>query len=188
MENSMLSFACVAVREDGELVGEFEAVLEPRRDKIQDAKTMAWWQTQPEAWLASTSNPMPPSTELPRFTSWVESFEGKRCFAARPLFFDGLWIDCYLRDYAHRYLLDVPYWGEVLFTGAALDIGTYMSGVFNRTDPHTGDIIFPSDWLGDHEHTHRAIDDARGYAVLLSRLLRIAGSQPPHPHDFLLRK
>jgi hypothetical protein len=26
----------------------------------------------------------------------------------------------------------------------------------------------PADWLGDHEHTHQAIDDARGYARLLS--------------------
>ena len=30
----------------------------------------------------------------------------------------------------------------------------------------------PREWLGHHEHTHRAIDDARGYAHLLGVLLR----------------
>lgn len=28
---------------------------------------------------------------------------------------------------------------------------------------------YPAEWLGDVKHTHRAIDDARGYANLLIR-------------------
>jgi len=185
LENSMLSFATVVVNEDGELIDEFEAVLKPRPDKSPNAKTMAWWKTQPHAWKAATTNPVHPKTEMRRFADWVEGFDGKRSFAARPVAFDGFWMDCYLRDFAESYLLDVPHWGRNIFTAGALDIGTYICGLFNHTDPHTGDVEFPADWLGNHEHTHRAIDDARGYASLLSRLLQIARRQPPHNGNFL---
>ena len=185
LTNSMLSFATVVVREDGTLCGEFEAVLAPRPDKQTDEGTMAFWKAHPKAWTAATSNPEPPSEVMRRFADWVESYAGKRAFAARPVAFDGLWIDHYLRDFADCYLLDVPYWGRRIFTAGALDIGSYIAGIFNRTDPHTGDISFPAAWLGNHEHTHRAIDDARGYASLLSKLLRIASQQPRHPEDFL---
>jgi hypothetical protein len=36
----------------------------------------------------------------------------------------------------------------------------------------------PSDWFGDLEHTHKAIDDALGYANLLLTLARRAGAVP----------
>ena len=186
LTNSMLSFATVVVREDGEMCGEFEAVLEPRADKQSDVRTMQFWKTHPEAWSAATSNPEPPSEIMNRFAVWVESYSGKRSFAARPVAFDGIWMDHYLREFTDSYLLDVPYWGRCIFTAGALDIGTYISGIFNRTDIDAGDI--PRSWLGDHEHTHRAIDDARGYASLLSKLLRLAAQQPPHPKDFMGEK
>ena len=32
----------------------------------------------------------------------------------------------------------------------------------------------PAEWFGNIEHTHRAIDDARGYAHLLGVLFRLA--------------
>lgn len=183
LKNSMLSFATVVVREDGELCGEFEAVLQPRADKQSDARTMQFWEAHPDAWSAATLNPEPPSQVMNRFAAWVERYSGKRSFAARPVAFDGIWIDHYLREFTDSYLLDVPYWGRCIFTAGALDIGTYISGIFGRTDLVAGEI--PRSWLGDHEHTHRAIDDARGYAALLSRLLRLAAQQPPHPEDFM---
>ncbi|MGI9481077.1 MAG: hypothetical protein ACR2OR_01845 [Hyphomicrobiales bacterium] len=37
---------------------------------------------------------------------------------------------------------------------------------------------------GNHPHTHRAIDDAHGYAALLSKLLIIANQRSDHPEDF----
>ncbi len=185
MTNSMLSFATVVVREDGKLCGEFEAVLQPRPNKQPDGRTMEFWRSQPEAWSAATTNPEPPKEVMIRFADWVESYGGKRSFAARPVAFDGIWIDHYLREFTDGYLLDVPYWGRSIFTAGALDIGTYISGFFNRTDPHTSDFEFPASWLGEQEHTHRAIDDARGYASLLSRLLLLADQQPSHPEDFV---
>lgn len=188
LTNSMLSFATVVVRQDGELCGEFEAVLQPRPDRQANETTMAFWRTQPEAWLAATSNPEPPRDVMRRFADWVESHPGKRSFAARPVAFDGIWIDHYLHEFTDSYLVDAPRWGRNIFTAGALDIGSYIAGVFNRTEPHMADTVFPRSWLGNHEHTHRAIDDARGYAELLSRLLKLAAEQPPHPDDFYRRQ
>ena len=34
---------------------------------------------------------------------------------------------------------------------------------------------YPADWLGDHEHTHQAIDDALGYAYLLTAMMSMSG-------------
>ncbi|MEL7544338.1 MAG: DNA polymerase III subunit epsilon [Pseudomonadota bacterium] len=152
-----------------------------------DATTMTFWETQPNAWKAATHEPRPPQEVMTEFVAWVETFDGTRSFAARPLMFDGMWIEHYLRDFAGRFLLDVPYWGRMVFTGGTLDIGSFISGLFGHTYPHTGDIAFPQSWLGEHEHehTHRAIDDARGYAVLLSKLLKLARETSAHPDDFI---
>ena len=184
-ENSMLSFATVAVREDGKLIGEFESVLQPRHDRIQNKSTMQWWKTQPDAWKAATENAKPPCDEMLRFVNWLSQFDGYRSFAARPLLFDGLWMDCYLREYTNTYILDVPHWGKNVFTAAAIDIDSYMLGVFGRIQATTPASNIPIEWLGDHEHTHRAIDDARGYATLLSKLLKIASNKNSIPEDFL---
>lgn len=182
--HSMLSFATVVLREDGEFCGEFEANLKPRPDRRADERTMSWWETQPEAWKAATSNSEDPETVMKRFVAWVESYQGQRAFAARPLMFDGLWIDSYLRTFAERFLLDVPYWGSCVFNAGPLDIGTYALGVFGKTCPQTFGDKFPDDWLGHHPHTHRAIDDARGYASLLAKLFEVARDLPENPHDF----
>jgi hypothetical protein len=134
-DNPMLSFACVAVSKEGELVGEFETVLEPRADRVSDQKTMDWWKTQPDASLAVTANPKLASEEMKRFVNWVDSYDGEKSLAVRPLNFDGMWIDRYLRDYARVYLLDVPHWGRNIFIAVALDIESYMIGIFNRANP-----------------------------------------------------
>ena len=107
--SSMLSFATIVVREDGRIVGEFEAVLEPRSDKEPHPDTMAFWKTQPEAWAAATNNPQRPKEVMTKFAQWVKTFAGPRSFAARPLMFDGIWMEHYLREFTDYYLLDVPY-------------------------------------------------------------------------------
>jgi hypothetical protein len=168
--HSMLSFATVVVREDGQMCGEFEAVMKQRPDRSSDSQTMKWWAGQPEAWEAATSDPSEPADAMQRFAGWVETYPRVRSFAARPVAFDGLWIDRYLRDFASSYLLDIPYWGRNIFTAGALDIGTYMCAVLGQTKMQTLDTVLPTEWMGHHPHTHRAIDDARGYASLLATL------------------
>lgn len=185
LKNSMISFATVVVREDGEMCGEFEAVLEPRPDRAPDPRTTAFWNAHPEAWAAATSDPEPPAKVMRRFAEWVVTYEGMRSFSARPVGFDGVWIDTYLREFVSSHISGSAVWGDNIFTASAFDIGTYLAGVFNRTDPHPSGLAIPPSWLGDQEHTHRAIDDARGYAFLLGRLLRIAAAEQRHAEDFI---
>lgn len=185
VRHSMLSFASVVLREDGELCGEFEATLLPRPDRDADERTMSWWATHPDAYLAATANAEEPSVVMQRYADWVAGFPGLRSFAARPVIFDGAWMDTYLRVFADAFILDVPYWGRCIFNASPLDIGTYMSGVLGHTGPQTAGTTIPPEWLGNHAHTHRAIDDARGYASLLARLLDIAKQRQQEPPEFL---
>lgn len=176
-ENSMLSFATVVLSEGGVPLGEFEATLTPRPDRRADAGTTAWWQTQPEAWAAATAAPQDPATVMPRYADWVEGFDGRRIFAARPLLFDGLWMDTYLHGYAGTRALSVPRHVRPIFAGQGLCIVSFMSALQGKTAVGEASDPLPADWLGDHPHTHRAIDDARGYASLLARLLAMAAGR-----------
>ena len=176
-ENSMISFATVVLSETGEMRGEFEAVLTPRPDRRADAGTTAWWQTQPLAWAAATANARDPADVMTQFAVWVEGFAGRRIFAARPLLFDGLWMDAYLHDFAGTRALSVPRHPRPIFEGQGLCIVSFMSAVLGQTAVGEAANPIPPDWLGHHPHTHRAIDDARGYAELLARLLNSAGTR-----------
>lgn len=176
-ENSMLSFASVVVAETGEHLGMFEAVLQPRPDRVSDPGTMLWWQGQPEAWKAATNDPQPPSEIMPRYADWVESFSGRRIFAARPLLFDGLWMDAYLHDFAGTRALMVPRHTRPIFAGQGLCLVSYMAAVTGRRAVGEAADPVPRDWLGEHPQTHRASDDALGYASLLTRLLDMAAGK-----------
>jgi hypothetical protein len=58
--NSMLSFGSAAYLADKTLVSTFSANLETLPGATGDAKTMAWWATQPAAWEAARTEPQPP--------------------------------------------------------------------------------------------------------------------------------
>lgn len=55
---SMLSLAAVATNGNEE-VGAFYRKILPIEGASQEASTMAWWQTQPEAWKEATSDAEP---------------------------------------------------------------------------------------------------------------------------------
>lgn len=170
--NSMLAFASVAVLMDGTRFGEFEAVLERLPEAAPSEDTMAWWGTQPEAYAAATTNPEPPSVVMPRFAQWVRSLPGRRAFAASPLAFDASWMDHYLRRFVGDGIVPSLYESAPLFTAPGLCIRSFASAVTRRPIAELTSDVFPAEWLGDIEHTHRAIDDARGYAALLVSLAR----------------
>ncbi|MGE3812954.1 MAG: hypothetical protein AB7I24_15550 [Candidatus Nanopelagicales bacterium] len=172
--NSMRSFASVAVTLDGTRHGEFEAVLEELPGAAPDPDTYAWFQTQPEAWAAATTDPEPPDAVMARFAAWVKDLPGRAAFAASPLAFDGLWIDHYLRRFTPYGAIPWPYEAEHLFEGPGLCIRSYASAVTGRPIAELTAPSLPSEWLGDVPHTHRAIDDALGYANLLVTLARRA--------------
>ncbi|MGH6861853.1 MAG: DNA polymerase III subunit epsilon [Phyllobacterium sp.] len=169
--NSMLSFASVAVSESGKQFSAFEAVLEPLEEAMQDDETMAFWQLHPAAWAASTRDPEPPETVMHRFVGWVRSFQGEPIFAAHPVALDGPWLDYYLKRYTGRALFEGPWREDRLFRHAPLCLMSLVAGKTGRRFAECDVNDYPSEWLGAIEHTHRPIDDARGYARLLCAML-----------------
>jgi len=177
-EHSMLSFASVAVTASGETRGVFEAVLEPLPGAVRDPDTYAWFQTQPEAWAAATADPRSPADVMAQFVAFVRGLGAPALFAAFPVAFDGMWIDAYLKRFTPHALIEGHYAAQPLFAGPGLCLKSFAAAVtgqdFAECDPKT----LPADWLGHHEHTHKAIDDARGYAHLLGVLMALAGREP----------
>jgi hypothetical protein len=172
--NSMRSFASVAVTASGEELGVFEAVLEPLPGAAPNPDTLAWFQTQPEAWAAATTDPRPVPEVLADFVAWVQGLPSPRMFAASPIAFDGGWIDYYLRRFTRYGLVPGPYESDALFDGPGLCLRSYAAAVTGRPVADVSPASLPAEWFGDIEHTHRAIDDARGYAHLLCELFRRA--------------
>lgn len=100
----------------------------------------------------------------------MKSFDGTVYFVASPVAFDGGWIDFYLRRFTSYGLCMGPDATDALVAGT-LCLHSYAAGM-TGADPATFTVHdLPQSWFGDVPHTHRAIDDALGYANLLRTLL-----------------
>jgi DNA polymerase III epsilon subunit-like protein len=173
--HSMLSFATVAVTDAGEERGRFEAVLAELPDAEWDPGTRAWFEDdEPEALAAATTDPRDPRAVMDDFVAFVRDRPGTRIFTAHPVAFDGSWIDYYLRRYTDHQLLDGMYASDPLFHDS-LCLRSYAAAVTGRPVREVSASSLPTEWLGDVPHTHRAIDDAVGYAHLLGELFKRAG-------------
>jgi len=170
--SSMLSFASVACDVKGKVLGEFE-------DRSANPDTMAWWKTQPEAWVAATTNPERPEIVMPRYADWVESLPGYRVFAAAPIIFDGLWMDHYLETFAGTRVLSGPLKNtRQIFRGGGVCLYTMAGTLRGAEYLKWGMQRVPAEWYGNIVHTHRAIDDARGFANVLAKLFEISSGLP----------
>lgn len=179
LHNSMLSFASVAIEADGTRHGEFEAQLTQRPDRTTNETTMAWWATQPEAWAATTADAEAPALVMPRFADWVESLPGPKVFVAAPMIFDGLWMDHYLDEFAGTRVLSGPFKSRQIFRGGGVCLYT-MAGTLRGADYlDWGMSKLPAEFYGHIAHTHKAIDDARGFAHVLVELFKISRALPP---------
>ena len=170
-ENSMLSFASVTVDHGGRILDTFEAVLDPLEGAASDSATMAWFESQPQALAAATENPSPPGDVISRFVQWVRTLPGEPVFAAHPLMMDAPWLDHYLRRFAGIRLLKGPWTGDRLFYEGGFCLRSFASGRLGWPLRKCAPENYPPEWLGNVRHTHRAIDDATGYAHLLGYLM-----------------
>jgi DNA polymerase III epsilon subunit-like protein len=171
-QHSMLSFATVAVTASGEERGRFEAVLAELSGGSWHPGTRAWFENdEPAALHAATTDPREPGEVMTDFVAFVLAVPGPRIFAAHPVAFDGSWIDYYLRRFTDHQLIDGIYASEPLFHDT-LCLRSYAAAVTGRSVREVSPATLPSEWFGEVPHTHRAIDDAVGYAHLLAELFR----------------
>jgi hypothetical protein len=170
--NSMRSFASIAISLDGTEHGRFEAVLEPLPGTAPDAKTMAWFETQPGAWEAATQDPEPVPEVMARYVDWLKALPWPRIFTAFPLALDGVWIDYYLRRFTRYGIRQGHHEEDTVFAGGGLCIRSYAAAVTGMPAGEVDVDTLPSAWLGEVAHTHKAIDDTVGFAHLLVELGR----------------
>lgn len=159
--HSMLSFGSAAYCADKTLVGTFAANLEILPGATSAPDTMAWWQTQPEAWMACRANPEPPPVVMPRYLAWLKHLPGRPVFVGYPAAYDFLFVYWYL----------IRFTGQSPFSHSALDIKTYAMAMLGRGYRDAVKRNMPARWFDDLPHTHRALDDAIEQGALFCNML-----------------
>jgi len=159
--HSMLSFGSAAYTAGKELVGTFSANLELLDGASGHPDTMAWWETQPEAWEACRSNLERPDRAMARYCAWLEGLPGRPVFVAYPVGFDCLFVNWYLMRFA----------GRSPFGHSALDIKTFAMVVLGTEYRLSVKANMPESWFDPLPHTHVALDDAIEQGALFCNML-----------------
>jgi len=159
--NSMLSFGSAAYLPDKTLHSTFTANLETLTGASGDPKTMAWWQTQPEAWAACRKDLQPPEVAIKNYLVWLKSLPGKPVFVSYPVVFDFMFVYWYL----------IRFTGESPFSHSALDIKTYAMAMLKAEYRKSSKQYMPRRWFDDFPHTHQALDDALEQGALFCNML-----------------
>ncbi len=159
--NSMLSFGSAAYLPDKTLHITFTANLETLPGASGDPKTMAWWQTQPEAWAACRKDLQAPEVAMKNYLAWLKALPGKPVFVSYPVAFDFLFVYWYL----------ICFTGESPFSHSALDIKTYAMAMLKTEYRKSSKQYMSRRWFDDFPHTHQALDDALEQGALFCNML-----------------
>ena len=160
--NSMLSFASAAFTGDKQMIGTFAANLEVLPGAAGDSKTMAWWNTQPEAWAACRKDLRRPEDALPAYVSWIEGLAGKPVFVGYPVAFDFMFVYWYLIRFA----------GRSPFSHSALDMKTLAMALLKKPYRESTKKNMLRHWFDDVPHPHVALDDAIEQGRLFCNMLK----------------
>lgn len=159
--HSMLSFGSAAYRTDKNLVSTFTVNLETLPGATGAPDTMAWWQTQPEAWAACRKDPQPPLTAMRDYLAWLKQLPGRPVFVGYPAAYDFLFVYWYL----------IRFTGESPFLHSALDIKTYAMAMLRRDYRDSTKRNMPQRWFDVLPHTHCALEDAIEQGALFCNML-----------------
>jgi DNA polymerase III alpha subunit (gram-positive type) len=160
--NSMLSFGSAAYRADKTLVSTFTANLETLPGAAADPKTMAWWETQPEAWQECRRDLQLPEAAMKKYLAWLKRLPARPVFVAYPAAFDFMFVCWYLYRFT----------GQNPFSHSALDIKTYAMAMLKMDYRDSVKRNMPNRWFDDLPHTHMALDDAIEQGALFCNMLR----------------
>ncbi len=159
--HSMLSFASAAYRADKTLLSTFAANLDTLPGASGDPKTMAWWQTQPDAWAAARRDLQDPTAAMRAYVAWLKQLPGTPVFVAYPAGFDFLFVYWYLIRFA----------GESPFSFSALDVKTYAMAMLKTEYRQSVKRNMPKRWFDPLPHTHLALDDAIEQGAMFCNML-----------------
>ena len=93
---SMLSIGCAAYLPDKTLVSTFSVNLDTLPGTTGHPRTMAWWDTQKEAWAAHRKNCVTPEKGMADCLAWLRALPGMPVFVGFPVTFDFMFVQWYL--------------------------------------------------------------------------------------------
>lgn len=159
--NSMLSFGSAAYLANKTLISTFTANLETLPGAVADPNTMAWWQTQTEAWEACRKNLQKAEIAMKNYLAWLKNLPGKPVFVSYPVAFDFMFVYWYL----------IRFTGESPFSHSTLDIKTYAMAMLKKNYRDSTKRNMPKNWFDRLPHTHQALDDAIEQGALFCNML-----------------
>lgn len=162
--NSMLSFGSAAFEADGNMIATFSANLQTLPGASGDPETIAWWQTQPEAWAECRRDPQEPRVAMEAYSAWLLRLPGKPVFVGYPAGYDFLFVYWYL----------IRFTGKSPFSFSALDIKTFAMAILGSNFRDTTKKTMPRYWFSERPHTHKALDDAIEQGELFCRMLTVS--------------
>lgn len=167
--NSMLSLAAVATNTKEE-VAHFYRKLATLPDAVPNPTVTSWWKENPEAYKEATTNPEPIDSVMTEFYNWVTGFGREAIFVSNPTSLDYTFVSWYL----FRFAPGNPFKNEKNSI-RALDLKSYVAGKYNLPFDKAKRIYWPDQVTKNMpEHTHNALDDAKGYAVVLRNLIAMS--------------
>ena len=165
-DNAMLSFAAVAMDQEGHSIGEFEANLISNQDGTSpNEDTMKWWGKQSRvAQLAALNGEEEPRRAMFRFKNWLGHKGKTPVFVGYPAGYDFTFIYWYLMHHC----------GQSPFSFVAFDMKTAAALILGLRFRDTTKRSMPRKWVDESlRHTHLPIDDARGQAFLFRQILAV---------------
>lgn len=160
--NSMLSLGAVAMTPTGHIINRFEINLHRLQNSEQNAETMKWWLTQPEAWEYCRRNPKPAGIGTQEFVEWVERISPRPICVAYPAGFDFSFLYYYMMSFV----------GRSPFGFSCLDMKSYACAALGTHYRRTVKKNFPKDWFDPKaKHSHKAVEDAEEQAKMFYKML-----------------
>ncbi|MCR4278899.1 MAG: exonuclease domain-containing protein [bacterium] len=164
--NSMLSLAAVATTTNEEL-SHFYHKLITIPDASPDPVVTEWWSKYPEAHREATADPEPPEHVMTEFYTWITNLGREAIFVSNPISLDYTFVSWYL----FRFAPGNPFKNEKNSI-RALDLKSYVAGKYGLPFEKAKRAYWPEEVTKNMPaHTHNALDDARGYAVVLRNLI-----------------
>ncbi len=146
---SMIDLGLAAYR-DGEVIDTLAANLAELEGSERHPDTMAWWQTQPEAWAACTADPRPPAEVMTACAAWVRGLGSSPVCVIYPTW-DFMWLHWYMVRFVGRDPFGIGY----------LDMKTAAWTVLDLPFRRVTKRRMPAHWFTAREHrVHVGVDDA----------------------------
>ena len=157
----MLSMGCAAYLPDKTLVSTFSVNLDTLPGTTGHPRTMAWWDTQKEAWAAHRKNCVTPEKGMADCLAWLKTLPGLPVFVGFPVTFDFMFVQWYLFKFT----------GSSPFRHSGIDLRTLGMALTNSNWQRTTKEFLPRRWWDPLPHTHVALDDALEQGAIFCNML-----------------